>query len=58
MTNLLNEEICAIKCTMAHLRKGISLETDTGKKFLMEKSYKELHDILVEKLEQCEDYKG
>ena len=58
MTNLLNEEIMAIKHTMAHLNKGISLETDTGKKFLMQKSYRELQRILEEKLEQCEEFKG
>lgn len=58
MTNLLNEEIMAIKHTMAHLSKGISLETDTGKKFLMQKSYRELQGILEDKLNQCEEFKG
>lgn len=58
MTNLLDEEIRAIKHTMAHLKKGISLERDSGKKYRMEKSYKELQEILVTKLENCEDYKG
>ena len=58
MTNMLEEEIRAIKNTMAHLSKGISLETDSGKQFLMRKSYKELNDILIEKLEQCGEFKG
>ena len=58
MTNLLNEEIMAIKHTMAHLRKGMSLEIDSGKRFKMEKDYKELQSILEDKLNQCEDYKG
>lgn len=58
MTNMLEEEIRAIKHTMAHLSKGISLEPDSGKRFLMRKSYMELNDILKEKLEQSEEYKG
>ena len=58
MTNILDEEIRAIKHTMAHLKKGIALESDGGKRFLMQKSYKELNDILVEKLDQSNDYHG
>ncbi|MBP5421692.1 MAG: hypothetical protein J6Y78_04520 [Paludibacteraceae bacterium] len=58
MTNLLDEEIRAIRHTMAHLKKGISLEGDSGKRYRMEKSYKELEKILVTKLENCEDFKG
>lgn len=58
MTNLLNEEIMAIKHTMAHLRKGMSLEIDSGRRFKMERDYKELQSILEDKLNQCGDYKG
>lgn len=58
MTNLLNEEIMAIKHTMAHLKKGMSLEIDSGKRYKMECNYNELQSILLEKLEQCEDFKG
>lgn len=58
MTCLLNEEISAIKHTMAHLKKGISLEFDTGRKHQMQKDYDELQRILEDKLEECGDYHG
>ena len=56
MTNLLNEEIMAIKCTMANLQKGMSLENDSGKRHKMQTDYQELQSILEEKLSQCNDY--
>lgn len=58
MVNLLNEEIMAIKHTMSHLKKGMSLESDTGKRFKMQKDYYELQDILESKLNECGEYKG
>lgn len=58
MTNLLNEEIMAIKCTMAHLRRAIPLEPDYGKKKKMENSVAELNNILEGKLKECGDFKG
>lgn len=57
MTNLLNEEILAIKCTLANLRKGVVLEPNPSKKAKMERDIKELDVILESKLEQCGDYK-
>lgn len=56
--NLLNEEIRAIQLTINHLKMGIPLEMDYGKKKRMENDLKELNGLLTEKLEQCEDYKG
>ena len=53
---LLNEEIMAIKHTMAHLKKGMRLEDDSGKKHQMQLEYQELQGILEEKLRQCNDY--
>ena len=53
---LLNEEIMAIKHTMAHLKKGMSLEVDSGKKHQLQLEYQELQGILEEKLRQCNDY--
>lgn len=58
MVNLLNEEIRAIRHTMAHLKKGISLESNSGKRHQMELNYNELNNLLKDKLEQCGDYKG
>ena len=55
MTNILNEEIRAIKHTIAHLNKGIVLETDSSKKEKMRKDVKELKSILMAKLNQCGD---
>lgn len=56
MVTLLNEEIMAIKCTMANLKKGMSLENDSGKRHKMQTDYQELQSILEEKLSQCNDY--
>lgn len=56
--NLLNEEIRAIQLTINHLKMGIPLEADYGRKKKLENDLKELNDLLAEKLEQCEDYKG
>ena len=58
MVNLLNEEIMAIKHTLAHLRKGVVLEPDSSKKAKMKRDIKELDKLLVDKLQQCGDYKG
>lgn len=58
MTNLLNEEIMAIKCTIVHLKKGAVLEPDSSKRVKMESKIKELNKLLEEKLEQCGDFKG
>lgn len=58
MVNLLNEEIRAIRHTMSCLKKGMSLELDSGKRHRMENDYKELNNLLKDKLEQCGDYKG
>ena len=55
MTNVLNEEIRAIKHTIAHLNKGIVLEPDSSKKEKMRRDVKELKDILETKLNQCGD---
>ena len=58
MSNLLNEEIRAIQHTINHLRMGIPLELDYGKKKKMEQDVKDLNKLLEEKLVQCEDYHG
>ena len=58
MTNLLNEEIMAIKHTIACLRKGEVLEPDPSKRAKMKKDIKELNIVLKEKLDQCGDYRG
>ena len=57
MTNILNEEIMAIKCTIANMKKGAVLEPNPSKKAKMERDIKELGNILKSKLEQCGDYK-
>lgn len=56
MTNLLNEEIMAIKLYMSHLERAIPLELDSGKKQKMKKNWEELRELLSQKLEQCGDY--
>jgi len=58
MTNLLNEEIMAIKLYMSHLEKAIPLEQDSGVKLKLKKAWNELNELLTEKLEECGDYKG
>ena len=54
--NILNEEITAIKHTIAHLKKGVVLEPDSHKKEQMKRDIKELDNILKDKLKQCSDY--
>ena len=56
--NVLNEEINAIKHTIAHLNKGVVLEPDPSKKAKMKRDIKELNSLLRDKLEQCGDYHG
>lgn len=56
--NILNEEISAIKHTIAHLNKGVVLEPDPSKKAKMKRDIKELNILLKDKLEQCSDFKG
>lgn len=58
MTNLLNEEIMAIKHTIAHLNKGMVLEPDPSKKAKMKNDIKELNILLEGKLTQCGEFKG
>ena len=58
MTNLLNEEIMAIKNLMSHLEKAIPLEVDSGKKQKLKDMYNECRVELEFRLNQCEDYKG
>ena len=58
MTCLLNEEISAIKHTIAHLKKGMVLEPDPSKKAKMKRDVDELNGLLENKLEQCGDYHG
>lgn len=58
MVNLLNEEIRAIRHTMAHLRKAIPLEMDSGKKKRLKDMYNECLVELEDRLSRCEDYKG
>jgi hypothetical protein len=58
MTNLLNEEIMAIKLYMSHLEKAIPLEVDSGRKERLKASWKELNGLLKDKLDQCGDFKG
>lgn len=56
--NILNEEINAIKHTIAHLKKGVVLEPDSTKKEQMKRDIKELDSLLKDKLEQCSDFQG
>ena len=58
MTNLLNEEIMAIKHTMAHLKRALPFELDYGKKKKMENDIKELNELLEKKLGSCGEFKG
>lgn len=58
MTNILNEEIRAIKYTIEHLKKGMVLEPDPDRKCQMKNDIKELNLLLVEKLEKCGDVNG
>ena len=58
MVNILNEEILAIKQTLAQLNKGVVLEPDVSKKEKMKRDIKVLNALLEEKLNQCGDYHG
>ena len=58
MTNMLNEEIRVIQMYMTHLNKAIALSVDTSERLKFKARYKELEEILNDKLSQCEDYKG
>ena len=58
MVNILNEEIFAIKHTIAHLNKGVVLEPDPSKKAKMKQDIKELQIILKKKLDSCYDING
>ena len=58
MTNLINEEIRVIQNTMAHLKRAIPLAMDNGERLRLEEKYKDLEEVLKEKLEQCSDYYG
>ena len=58
MVNILNEEILAIKHTLAQLNKGVVLEPDVSKKEKMKRDIKTLNILLEEKLNQCGDYHG
>lgn len=55
MTNILNEEILAIKNKIAYLNKGIVLEPDSSKKEQMKRDVRELNSLLENKLNQCGD---
>ena len=58
MTNLINEEIRVIQNMMAHLKRAIPLSENGGERLRLEEKYKNLGEILEEKLEQCSDYYG
>lgn len=48
----------AIKHTMAHLKKGISLESDSGKRYKLQEHYNELQLLLEDKLNECGEFRG
>lgn len=56
MVCLLNEEIRAIQCSIAHLRKGIALEHNQSKKMKMQNDVKELEKVLNAKLGEDTNY--
>ena len=56
--HLLNEEIRCIQNTMSHLKKWISIETDSGRKESYKKRYDELEGLLTKKLDEYGDFKG
>ena len=56
MVCLLNEEIRAIQCSIAHLRKGIALESNQAKKIKMQNNVKELEKVLDAKLGEDTNY--
>lgn len=57
MTCLLNEEIRVIQHTMAHLRKAIPLEQNSGERERLKQLYNECQMELDDRLQRCEDYK-
>lgn len=54
--NLVNEEIRVIQTTMAHVRRAIPLAVDSGEKARLQQKYKDLEEVLQDKLNQCGDY--
>ena len=56
--HLLNEEIRCIQNTMSHLKRRISIETDSGRKESYKKRYDELEELLTKKLDGYGDFKG
>ena len=52
--NLINEEIMAIRLYMDHLSRAIPLAVDTGERIRMKEKYKELEELLNDKLEQSD----
>lgn len=56
--NMLNDEIRAIRHTMAHIKRAIPLEQDSGRKLELQRMYKECENELKGRLEKCGDYKG
>lgn len=56
--HLLNEEIRCIQNTMSHLKRCISIETDSGRKESYKKRYDELEELLTKKLDGYGDFKG
>lgn len=56
--HLLNEEIRCIQNTMSHLKKWISIETDSERKESHKKRYDELEELLTKKLDGYRDFKG
>ena len=58
MVNMLNQEIMAIKHTMAHLQRAIPLEQNSGRRMELKQMYNECQMELEDRLNRCEDYKG
>lgn len=56
--NLLNEEIRVIQTSMSHIKRAIPLCDSSGEQLRLENKYRELKELLEEKLNQCGDYKG
>lgn len=56
MVCLLNEEIRAIQCSIAYLRKGMALEQNQSKKMKMQNDVKELEKVLNAKLGEDTNY--
>lgn len=56
MTTLQNEEIMAMRTTVAMLRKGIPLEPNQRKRLKMKQSVKELEELIEKKLNETTDF--